>query len=72
MTTNKNSLGLLERAPRMGARLSVRVDGCRLWVSTVLYARERFTRVEADECQPCFYPGEIDGLTAGRMYMDGV
>lgn len=32
--------------------MGVDVDGCRLWVSTILYGRQRFTRVDADECEP--------------------
>lgn len=65
------SFALITRAPRMGARLGVRVDGCLIWVSTVFYAGKRFTRVEADECEPAFYHGEIDQQEAAERYLSG-
>lgn len=65
------NMGLLKRAPTIGARLGVRIDGALLWVSTVLYAGQLFTRVEAEECATLFYEGEVDSNEAGQRYIDG-
>ena len=71
MTQHNISFALLFRAPRLGARLGVPVDGCTVYVSTVLYGGERFTRVEAEECETLHYAGDIDTDKAARFYMDG-
>jgi len=65
------SFALISRAPKMGATLRVPVGGCKVDVSTVLYAGRRFTRVEAPECEPAFYAGVLDTDTAARNYIDG-
>lgn len=46
---------LILRAPALGARLGVSVQGCKMWVSTIRFANELWTRVETDECEPLFY-----------------
>lgn len=65
------SFALISRAPKMGATLRVPFDGCKVDVSTVLFAGRRFTRAEADECEPCFYEGELDTYEAARRYIEG-
>ena len=65
------SFDLIKQAPCLGARLGVTVDGCKVWVSTILFAGELYTRVEADECEPCFYLGDIDTRTAAQNYIEG-
>lgn len=65
------SFVMISRAPLIGARMGVDVDGCRLWVSTILYGRQRFTRVDADECEPAFYEGDVDTYIAARNYLEG-
>ena len=71
MRSNEIDLGLISRAPKLGATLIVTVDGCRMDVSTVLYAGRKFTRVEADECEPAFFEGVVDTYQAARDYLEG-
>jgi hypothetical protein len=65
------NIKMLARAPRLGARLGTSVEGCKVYVSTVLYGRERFTRVEADECETLHYAGDLDTDAAARGYFFG-
>lgn len=69
--TDAISYDLISRAPNLGAMLVVTVDDCRINVSTILYAGKKFTRAQADECEPCFYEGDIDTYRAARNYLEG-
>ena len=62
---------MLARAPRLGARFGVTIEGATLYVSTVLYGQKKYTRVEADECETVHFSGVLGEYEAARAYMDG-
>lgn len=65
------NIKMLARAPRLGARLGYSIDGCTVFVSSVIYGRERFTRVEAEECETLHFAGDLDTAVAAANYLQG-
>ena len=58
----------LAQMDRMGARLGYSHKGLYVYISTVLFAGEKYTRVECDGFTPEHFPGSISLRDAADMF----